>query len=212
MRKIIIGLLAVGFVSTGAWMGCSQAADEAAPAATPAAPAAPAATPAAPAAGGEAAAPAAGGAAAGGPMLEPATPPPLELVASTPKGELKNPYNGDYRPPSRMRGGSPQIPLRRLQWLPWRRRRRRHVPAAHQRHLGLWRGRRHAIPPHHPRHRWPDQGGVYAPQARGRGRADATLRQIIKTSDDLWRIIAFIRSVNPNSMKLVDVPYAPNPY
>jgi hypothetical protein len=36
--------------------------------------------------------------------------------------------------------------------------------------------------------------------------------QIIKTSDDLWRIIAFIRSVNPNSMKLVDVPYAPNPY
>ena len=44
MRKMIIGLLAVGFVSTGAWMGCSQAADEAAPAATPAAPAAPAAT------------------------------------------------------------------------------------------------------------------------------------------------------------------------
>ena len=35
MRKIIIGLLAVGFVSAGAWMGCSQAADEAAPAATP---------------------------------------------------------------------------------------------------------------------------------------------------------------------------------
>jgi hypothetical protein len=31
---------------------------------------------------------------AGGPMLGPATP-PLELVASTPKGELKNPYNAD---------------------------------------------------------------------------------------------------------------------
>jgi len=31
---------------------------------------------------------------AGGPMLGPATP-PLELIASTPKGELKNPYNAD---------------------------------------------------------------------------------------------------------------------
>ena len=33
MRKMIIGLMAVGFVSTGAWIGCSQEADEAAPAA-----------------------------------------------------------------------------------------------------------------------------------------------------------------------------------
>jgi len=32
---------------------------------------------------------------------------------------------------------------------------------------------------------------------------------IIKTSDDLWRIIAFIRSVNPGSMKHVDDPYVP---
>jgi mono/diheme cytochrome c family protein len=29
---------------------------------------------------------------------------------------------------------------------------------------------------------------------------------IIKTSDDLWKIIAFIRSKNPNSMKLVSTP------
>ncbi|MGH6864648.1 MAG: c-type cytochrome [Methyloceanibacter sp.] len=29
---------------------------------------------------------------------------------------------------------------------------------------------------------------------------------IIKTSDDLWKVIAFIRSKNPNSMKLVDKP------
>ena len=29
---------------------------------------------------------------------------------------------------------------------------------------------------------------------------------IIKTSDDLWKVIAFIRSVNPNSMALVDKP------
>ncbi|MGB6949936.1 MAG: hypothetical protein WBD84_12200, partial [Methyloceanibacter sp.] len=30
---------------------------------------------------------------------------------------------------------------------------------------------------------------------------------IIKTSDDLWRIIAFMRSKNPSSMKQVDMPY-----
>jgi hypothetical protein len=33
--------------------------------------------------------------------------------------------------------------------------------------------------------------------------------QIIKTSDDLWRIIAFIRSVNPNSLKHAGDAYAP---
>jgi Cytochrome C oxidase, cbb3-type, subunit III len=30
---------------------------------------------------------------------------------------------------------------------------------------------------------------------------------IIKTSDDLWKVIAFIRSANPDSMALVDKPY-----
>src|SRR6266545_5011869 len=72
------------------------------PAAEAPASGAPSATPApaggAPAAGGGAApaAPTAGSAAAplGSPMLGPATP-PLEVVASTPKGELKNPYNAD---------------------------------------------------------------------------------------------------------------------
>jgi mono/diheme cytochrome c family protein len=29
---------------------------------------------------------------------------------------------------------------------------------------------------------------------------------IVKTSDDLWKVIAWIRSVNPNSMKLVATP------
>ena len=33
------------------------------------------------------------------------------------------------------RGGSPQISLRRLQWLPWGRGRRRHVSSADQRHV-----------------------------------------------------------------------------
>jgi hypothetical protein len=29
---------------------------------------------------------------------------------------------------------------------------------------------------------------------------------IIKTSDELWRVIAFIRAKNPSSMKRVDTP------
>jgi len=31
---------------------------------------------------------------------------------------------------------------------------------------------------------------------------------VIKTSDDLWRIIAFIRSVNPSSLKPAAAPAA----
>ena len=77
MRKIIIGLLAVGFVGFGLGEWRSLAADEA------------------PASGASSATPAAaGGAQPGGPMLGPATP-PLDLVASTPKGQLKNPYNAN---------------------------------------------------------------------------------------------------------------------
>jgi hypothetical protein len=29
---------------------------------------------------------------------------------------------------------------------------------------------------------------------------------IAKTSDDMWKVLAFIRSKNPSSMKLVDKP------
>jgi hypothetical protein len=85
VRKIIIGLLTVGVVLIGAGLWRCQAADEAAPPAasgeTPAAAAgATPATPAAPA-GAEAAAPAAG-----------ADMSPIDLVKSTPVGQLKNPY------------------------------------------------------------------------------------------------------------------------
>ena len=31
---------------------------------------------------------------------------------------------------------------------------------------------------------------------------------IIKTSDDLWKVIAWMRSVNPDSVKLESTPYA----
>ena len=90
MRKIITGLLALGVVVIGVGLWQCQAADEAAPppasgATPPAAAGAAPATPAAPA-GGEAAAPAAP--AAGGADMT-----PFDLVKATPKGQLKNPFN-----------------------------------------------------------------------------------------------------------------------
>ncbi|HEY6655951.1 MAG TPA: c-type cytochrome [Methyloceanibacter sp.] len=142
-------------------------------------------------------------------MLGPATP-PLELVASTPKGELKNPYNGNIGAIAEEGhhrylsagcngchggggGGGMCPPLTNDTW----------VYGASDDTLfrlialgtdGLTKAGytrlKHEV--------------VVGPMP--------PFGQIIKTSDDLWRIIAFIRSVNPNSMKLVDVPYAPNPY
>lgn len=88
MRNIIIGLFSLGAVLLGVGLWQCQAADETAPAA-------PAATPAAPTAGG---APAR----ATPPPAEPevlggapsrAEESPLDLVKTTPKGELKNPYS-----------------------------------------------------------------------------------------------------------------------
>jgi mono/diheme cytochrome c family protein len=89
VRKIITGLLALGVVVIGVGLWQCQAADEAAPppasGATPPADAGAApATPAAPA-GGEAAAPAAP--AAGGADMT-----PFDLVKATPNGQLKNPF------------------------------------------------------------------------------------------------------------------------
>ncbi len=85
MRKIIIGLFTLGVVLLGAGLGRCQAADEVAPppASGETPPAAAGATPATPAAppGGQAAAPAATGDVS-----------PIDLVKSTPKGQLKNPY------------------------------------------------------------------------------------------------------------------------
>ena len=209
MRKIMIGLLAVGLVSLGLGGWKVLAADET-PAASPTPPAdaPPLTSGPAPAAGGGAAptAPAAGAAAPGGPMLGPATP-PADLVASTPKGELKNPYNdniaaiaeeGHHRYLSAGcngchgggGGGGMCPPLTNDTW----------VYGAGDDTLfrlvtlgsdGLQKDGytrvKHEV--------------VVGPMP--------PFGHIIKTSDDLWRIIAFIRSVNPDSLKHAGDAYKP---
>jgi cbb3-type cytochrome c oxidase subunit III len=203
VRKIINGLLAVGFVCASAWAGCSQAADEAAPAAgaTPPAPAA-----AAPA-GGEAAAPAAGGGTAGGACCKAGdTTPPLDLIKATPQGGLHNPYNNQIDAIAEEGhhkflsyscngchggggGGGMCPPLTNDIW----------VYSADDDTLfrlislgsdGLQKAGyvrvKHEV--------------VVGPMPPFGG--------IIKTADELWKVIAWIRSVNPSSVKLESTPYA----
>jgi mono/diheme cytochrome c family protein len=217
VRKIIVGLLAVGFVSTGAWIGCSQAADEAAPAAAPAAPAAAPASPAAPSAGGEAAAPAGGGAAAAGGCCKAGdTTPPLDLVKATPKGGLVNPYRDQLTDPAKL----PAI-----------------GDEGHKKYLSFSCNGCHGggggggmCPP------LTNDTWVYSPdddtlfrlislgsdglKQAGYSRVHSEVvvgpmppfGGIIKTSDDLWKVISFIRSVNPNSIKNEGATYQPKNY
>ena len=174
------------------------------PAAEAPASGAPSTTPApaggAPAAGGGAAPP------AGGPMLGPATP-PLELVASTPKGELKNPYNADIAAIAEEGhhrylsagcngchggggGGGMCPPLTNDTW----------VYGADDDTLfrlialgtdGLTKAGYSRVKHEVVTGPMPPFGGI------------------IKTSDDLWRIIAFMRSVNPSSLKPAAAPATP---
>ena len=183
MRKIIIGLLAAGVLCAGAWVGVSSllAADEAKPA------------------DGAAAQP-------GGPMLGPAKP-PLELIASTPKGELKNPYNADIAAIAEEGhhrylsagcngchggggGGGMCPPLTNDTWI---------FSAGDDtlfRLIALGTDELKKQGYERVKHEV-----VVGPMPPFGG--------IIKTSDDLWRIIAFIRSKNPSSLKKVDAPYEP---
>ena len=205
MRKIINGLLAVGFICAGAWAGCSQAADEAAPGAggTPA----PAATPATPAAGGEAAAPAAGGEAPAGACCKAGdTAPPLDLIKATPQGGLHNPYNDQID---------------------------KIADEGHKEYLSLGCNGCHGggggggMCPPLTNDVWVYQGdddtlfrlvslGSDGLQKSGYVRVKHEVvvgpmppfGGIIKTSDDLWKVIAWIRSVNPDSVKLEATPYA----
>ena len=135
-------------------------------------------------------------------MLGPATP-PLELIASTPKGELKNPYNAillplprrvttDTSPPAAMAagGGGMCPPLTNDTW----------VYGSDDdtlfRLIALGSDGLTKVGYARVKHEivtgpMPPFGGI------------------IKTSDDLWRIIAFIRSVNPSSLKPAPTPAAP---
>ena len=141
-------------------------------------------------------------------MLGPATP-PAELVASTPKGELKNPYNGDIAAIAEEGhhrylsascngchggggGGGMCPPLTNDTWV---------YGAADDTLFRLITLGSDGL----------TQAGYTRLKPRswsGRCRPSADHQDL----DDLWKIISFIRSVNPNSMKLVAVPYAPNPY
>ncbi len=182
MRKIITGLLTIVFVAgmgAFAWKACAtdeppKQTEESRPR-TPQAERSPAVQ-----------------------LLGPLTP-PLELVESTPKGELKNPYNADIAAIAE---------------------------EGHHRYLSAGCNGCHGggggggmCPP------LTNDTWVYGPdddtlfrlislgsdglQAKGYHRVKQEVvvgpmppfGGIIKTSDDLWQIIAFIRSVNPGSEK-----------
>jgi mono/diheme cytochrome c family protein len=190
VRKIIFGLLAVGIV-VGAWfsVGSSQAADEPAAEAAPAGDAAPAA------AGGDAAACCKAG----------DTTPPLDLVKATPVGGLHNPYNDQIDAIAEEGhkkylsfscngchggggGGGMCPPLTNDSWV---------YGAdddtvfrlislgsdALQKDLGYKRVKQEVVVGP-----MPPFGGI------------------VKTSDDMWKVIAFIRSKNPSSMKRASEP------
>jgi hypothetical protein len=188
VRKIIIGLTAAVLVSAGAWVGCSQAADEAAPAAAPAAPAA-----------GDAAAPAAAPAAgdAGACCKADDTMPPLDLIKATPKGGLHNPYKdkiAEIADPGHKKymsagcngchggggGGGMCPPLTNDTWVygPDDDTLFRLIAEGSD---GLKANGYHRV----------KQEVVVGPMPPFGG--------IIKTSDDLWKIITWFRSVNPSS-------------
>jgi len=139
-------------------------------------------------------------------MLGPATP-PLDLVASTPKGELKNPYNADIAAIAE---------------------------EGHHRYLSAGCNGCHGggggggMCPPLTNDTWvygSDDDTLFRLIALGSdGLTQAGYARvkheivtgpmppfggIIKTSDDLWRIIAFIRSVNPSSLKPAPTPAAP---
>jgi len=210
VRKIIIGLLAVGFVSTGAWIGCSQAADEAAPAATPPAPAAPAG-------GGEASAPAGGGAAAAGGCCKAGdATPPLDLVKATPKGGLVNPYRDQLTDPAKLAAIGDEGHKKYLSF------------SCNGCHGGGGGG---GMCPPLTNDTWvysPDDDTLFRLIALGsdglkqagysRVKSEVVVGPmppfggIIKTSDELWKVISFIRSVNPNSIKNEGATYQPKNY
>jgi len=211
VHKITTGILTIVIVAgmgAFAWKACAtdepaQQAAPAQPAAEPAAPAAgaaPAAEPAAPAAGAAPADAAAPAAAGGGECCKPGdTTPPLDLIKATPKGGLHNPYNdkiAEMTDEGHKKylsfscngchggggGGGMCVPLTNDTWV-----------------YG------------------PDDDTLFRLVALGsvdlskagykRVKSEVVVGPmppfggIIKTSDDLWKVIAWMRSVNPGSEK-----------
>ncbi|HLC09008.1 MAG TPA: c-type cytochrome, partial [Methyloceanibacter sp.] len=190
----------VGGVGFSAWQ--ASATDEsapAAPAATPAAPAAAAAPGAAPAA--DAAAPPAADAAAGGACCKPDdSTPPLDLIKATPKGQLKNPYADKIADAA-------------------------FNEAAHKRYLSYGCNGCHGggggggMCPPLTNDTWvygPDDDTLFRLIALGSDGLQKDLGYkrvkqevvvgpmppfggIIKTSDEMWKVVTYIRSVNPSS-------------
>jgi mono/diheme cytochrome c family protein len=182
-----------GFVIVGAWTGCAQAAEETAPAAG---------TLATPESDAAKAAPAAG--AAGECCKAGDTTPPLDLIKATPKGGLHNPYNdkvADLAEENHKKylsmgcngchggggGGGMCPPLTNDTW----------VYGADDDTLF----RLIAL-------------GTDGLKKEGYSRVKHEVvvgpmppfGSIIKTSDDLWKVIAWIRSVNPKSVKFESTP------
>jgi mono/diheme cytochrome c family protein len=196
-------MLGVSFATASVPAPAGEPSTRPAPAVEAPASGAPSTTPApagAPAASGGAAPP------AGGPMLGPATP-PLELVATTPKGALKNPYNADIAAIAE---------------------------EGHHRYLSAGCNGCHGggggggMCPPLTNDTWvygDDDDTLFRLIALGSdGLTKAGYSRvkhevvtgpmppfgsIIKTSDDLWRIIAFMRSVNPSSLKPAAAPATP---
>ena len=195
MHKITTGLLTLIIVAgmgAFAWKACAT--DE--PAAEQAAPAKPADA-AAPAKPPDAAAPAAGG---GGECCKPGdTTPPLDLIKATPKGGLHNPYNDTIA---------------------------EMVEVGHKKYLSFSCNGCHGggggggMCPPLTNDTWvygPDDDTLFRLIALGsvdltkagykRVKNEVVVGPmppfggIIKTSDDLWKVIAWMRSVNPGSEK-----------
>jgi hypothetical protein len=192
-----------------AWKACAtdepaKATDDKASAGTPAAGdagAAPAATPAPAADAGAADA----GAAAGGECCKADdTTPPLDLVKNTPKGGLHNPYNGKWADVGEEGhkkflsfgcngchggggGGGMCPPLTNDTWV--------YGPDDDTLFRLVSLGSDELKKQGYTRH---GQETVVGPMPAFGG--------IIKTSDDLWKVIAWVRTVNPSSQAKVDKP------
>jgi mono/diheme cytochrome c family protein len=191
---IMIGPLMAGFVIVGAWMGCARAEETAPAAGTPATPASDAAK----------AAPAAG--AAGECCKAGDTMPPLDLIKATPRGGLHNPYNDKVADLAE---------------------------EGHKKHLSFGCNGCHGggggggMCPPLTNDTWvygADDDTLFRLIALGsdvlkKGGYNRVKQEvvvgpmppfgsIIKTSDDLWKVITWIRSVNPNSVKFESTPSA----